>query len=62
MLPFGDMASPLREMGDRSVEVSGVFGAENASATPFKLMVSKQKLLDLFCQNAEIARQLRKQA
>ncbi|WGR70652.1 MULTISPECIES: hypothetical protein [unclassified Bradyrhizobium] len=62
MLPFGEMTTPLRDATDRLVEASGVYGAENAPVTPFKLTIDKQSLLDLFCRDAGIAAQLSQQA
>jgi hypothetical protein len=58
MLAINEMPNPLRDVSARPVQVSGVFGAENAPAKSFELKIGKQELFDLFCKDPSIARQL----
>jgi hypothetical protein len=49
MLPVRDMPPQGFTANDRSIKISGFYGAENALAKPFKFEIDKIKLLDLFC-------------
>jgi hypothetical protein len=54
MLPWNEMHSGGFSVKDRTVSISGFYGAENAPVTPFNLSVNKPELFRLFCIHMSI--------
>src|SRR5450631_851807 len=55
MLPWGEMPTELRPAKDRTVEVEGFYGAENATMKDFKFVIDKTSLLNKFCKHMSIS-------
>jgi hypothetical protein len=54
MLPFSDMPPSGFTNNDRTIKVTGFYGAENAVVKPFSFDVGKPQLLEMFCRKMSL--------
>jgi hypothetical protein len=54
MLTFNEMPQQPAAASDRSISVSGFYGAENAILKPFSFEIGKRELLALFCRKMSL--------